>query len=120
RRAWIAEREIAETGLVRVGDAVQIYAFGAAVFNAPNDLAGELMLHRRVPHVSVGRLYVWINNSRSDYGQWKRATAACQRPIVIRRDRTRNSQHGVIGRVLDHVEGDVAEIAFVTNAVSGT
>src|ERR1700687_4982624 len=63
RRAWVAERKITETGLVGVGDAIEIYAFGAAVFNAPNHFAGELMFHRRVPHVGIGSLYVWIDNS---------------------------------------------------------
>src|SRR5437868_5295546 len=57
---WIAQREVSETRLVGVGDAIEIHAFRAAVFKTPNNLAGELMFHRRVPHVSVGSLYMWV------------------------------------------------------------
>src|SRR5215831_11875364 len=84
------------------------------------------MLERHAPKMRIGSRNVLSDIAETGRRQNLRAAASGQRPGIVECDRQeryiarrRQRHHRVIRWILDHVEGDVAKVALIGNAITG-
>src|SRR5258708_5505125 len=75
--------------------------------------------------MSVGLFYVWIHVTQAAFGEDLRPSASGQWSGIAGCDRNAGyvgrrlqRNHSVVRRILDHIEGHIAEVAFVGNSVT--
>ena len=126
RRAGHSVVHVAGADLVVAVNGVQVLTHGTRVRNAAQDRGGELVLESGAQLVGVGLLDVGIHGAQSDGRQDLGSAGPGERPSVVHGNGNgrqvhpgRQSQHRVSGRVLDDVEGHVAEVALVAHAPAG-
>src|SRR6202043_1936291 len=103
---------------IRIGNTVQIYAFRSAGKYRPHSTLSQLALQRSVPGMCIRSLDVGVDNPRAHLRKRKSTAASGQRTEVGIRDRSRHSQHCVVGRILNQIESHITEITLVTDAVT--
>ena len=87
---------------------------------------GELALDREAPVFRVGRFDVGVNCAQSDVGQELCAGPGTELRKIVGADGNCNStvvrrgerDNAVVRRILNHVEGDVVEVALVADAIA--
>src|SRR5262249_18298059 len=110
--------------LIDVGDVIQVNALRSGVFHGEERVPGQLALYRQAPELGIGRGDVGIHDAAGGARQLL-GTGAGERPGVFSADGDRGAQigrgyakHEVIRRVLDDVEGHVAEVTLVAESVA--
>src|SRR5882762_4459422 len=130
---------IAKTGIAQVrstaghriyvGDVIKVQAIRPCIGNRKHTLP-DAAVDGQIPRRGIGALDVLVDGTLAD--RWQGfATRACQRPgsAGVHRHRRNiphaavggladEANHGIIRRVLDGVEGHVAEVTFVADRVT--
>ncbi len=116
---------IAEAWQVDVRQGIQIHALGSGVGQRQQHVFLEFPLDRGAPEMRVGGLDVLGDRAQAHSRQRFGSGASRQRSGVRCRHRNRGnvrtrgqSNHRIVGWVLNYVKGDVAEIPLVSDTVA--
>src|SRR5450631_144225 len=105
---------------VDVGNRILMDSARPRVFYGSNRIPYDLVLHRERIGVCVSGLNVGIHATQRDCGKYF-CPRASKRAEIVRRKRVssgaRQRRNRVGGRVLNYVEGYVAEIALIADAI---
>ena len=122
--ARIAQVQAAARRGVDVGDVVEVDTMRARISQTKNGALGQTPLDSQIPGFRIGGLYVLIDGALADRRQ-RLGSRARQRAGVVRIHRhggnirpCNQTDHGIVRRVLDRVEGYVAEVALVADGIS--
>ena len=111
---------------IDVADRILVQAARAGILEGKHRVAHHFVLKRQAVELRVRGLDVRIDGTQAGAQQGRGSTGRSQRSKVAGAESNRSGdiarraqrEHGIVGRILDHVEGHVAKIAFVRNAVA--
>ncbi len=100
-------------------------AVGAVVVKRQHGVPGQLALHPQAPELGIGRLDVLADVTQAAARERLRSRAPSQRTGVAGGDwigghicSCNQRDHGIVGRILDDIEGYVAKVPLIGDTVS--
>lgn len=113
----IAEQRIAAAEAVVVLDVVEVNTMSGHILDRNDGIPCQFVFKSEAPELSLRRPDVLVDVTYAGGRQGNGARTACQRPGIGVRDLgVVDDDYRVAGRVLNHVEGYVAEVALVRDS----